>query len=250
MARVIVERPRRKPWGSTKGWMKGVPLEDMPGHESMTKKYGWNSKDLNENLAPLYRYLRTNVGRPWDDVNSEICQNIRLTSTVQRHVLQHLWDAVETTTFLGADGKVYYMDRFGEHPADDCYYSTMGRFYVHPITGILYEAKSRKKNYRNKEDATIAWRKVISDTHQLHKISGVWYGLDMARIERPNDPYHSVRDMAYGTILRGQIYANHAGHKMVFVAMAREKYGDQAQAMYCTRKRQLNKKDLKRFGLR
>jgi hypothetical protein len=40
-------------------------------------------KALNENLAPLRRYLLKQIGRPWNKVFSEICQNLRVDSVVQ-----------------------------------------------------------------------------------------------------------------------------------------------------------------------
>ena len=50
-------------------------------------------KLLNENLAPLRRYLERQVGRPWDKVYSEIAEGLRVASTVQRHVRDHLRDS-------------------------------------------------------------------------------------------------------------------------------------------------------------
>ena len=51
-------------------------------------------KALNENLAPLRRYLERQVGRSWNQVFSEIASILRPTSTVQQHVRDHLKDFV------------------------------------------------------------------------------------------------------------------------------------------------------------
>jgi hypothetical protein len=40
------------------------------------KEYGWDCKSLNYNLRPLYRFLDQSVGRPWNDVHSEIHSQI------------------------------------------------------------------------------------------------------------------------------------------------------------------------------
>jgi hypothetical protein len=55
----------------------------------------WNGrcKGLNENLAPLRRFLRSNVGRPWDKVFAEICEHLNFDSAVQLHIWQHIrWE--------------------------------------------------------------------------------------------------------------------------------------------------------------
>ena len=56
MSRVIVERPRR---GGFHRRGRAVPLEDLPHHEGMRRPHvlSGGEKSLNENLAPLRRYL-------------------------------------------------------------------------------------------------------------------------------------------------------------------------------------------------
>src|SRR3954471_24700841 len=69
-------------------------------------------KSLNENLAPLRRYLEKQVGRPWNKVWSEISKNLSAASTVQQHVRDHIGDFVATRTFI-RDGTVYVTGRYG-----------------------------------------------------------------------------------------------------------------------------------------
>lgn len=58
---------------------------------NMGKKKGpCRSKNLNENLRPLYQFLDKSVGRRWDDVYSEICTNINPNKAIDFHVLQHV----------------------------------------------------------------------------------------------------------------------------------------------------------------
>ena len=54
------------------------------------KKSPGMSKNLNENLRPLYQFLLKSAGRPWNDVYSEICTNINPTKAIDYHVLQHV----------------------------------------------------------------------------------------------------------------------------------------------------------------
>ena len=51
---------------------------------------GYGYRGLNENLAPLRRYLHAQIGRPWNKVFSEICAGIDRRNTVQQHIHQHI----------------------------------------------------------------------------------------------------------------------------------------------------------------
>jgi hypothetical protein len=94
MARVIVERPRIIDSFARKG--RAPPLEEYPKQLGMrrSQRERGGFKTLNENLAPLRRFLERQVGRPWDKVFAEIAARLRADSTVQQHVRDHLKDFV------------------------------------------------------------------------------------------------------------------------------------------------------------
>ena len=83
MFKVIVERPR---WGSRHAARSKLRYDKVPdrkhatGRRMVLESEGW-TKCLNENLAPLKRYLSKQVGRPWDKVYSEICEHLDTSST-------------------------------------------------------------------------------------------------------------------------------------------------------------------------
>ena len=98
MAKVIVERPRR---GGGVRFPRGAgrhqgDFERLPRRQGINRPwtYGGDRKGLNENLAPLRRYLLSNVGRPWDRVFGDICERINVSSAVQLHIWQHVRDYV------------------------------------------------------------------------------------------------------------------------------------------------------------
>jgi hypothetical protein len=107
MFKVIVERPR---WGASHAAspkLKRMPLADaqhigLKRHARIGARY---TKSLNENLAPLVRYLRRQRGRPWDAVFSEICTGLDTGSTVKMHVCQHIEDFVLTRISIGRRGE-------------------------------------------------------------------------------------------------------------------------------------------------
>jgi len=58
---------------------QNVPREDreaLPKKESMRKRHGWESKYACDNLTPLRRFIEKNLGRPWDDVYSELVADV------------------------------------------------------------------------------------------------------------------------------------------------------------------------------
>jgi len=149
MAKVIVERPRHgsRARQAAKGYQKRLQrhgLEEAPRRESMFAR-GGRSKSLNEHLGPLRRYLRKQVGRPWDKVFSEICEHIRVDSAVQSHVRDHLWDYVELHV-VEIDGvPCYGSGWFSGRPIAQRGRQTL---YVCPRTGLLREIRHEKRARR------------------------------------------------------------------------------------------------------
>jgi hypothetical protein len=196
MFEVIIERPR---WGSRMSHRRrtrrmdpkvdvrrdpdGMPLQIGIGRWQML---GRGYKNLNENLAPLRRYLERQVNRPWDKVWSEISENLSASSTVQQHVRDHVGDFVAMRTYM-KDGNVFVSGRFGENKTlrDSPY-----RLYVDPRTGLLrrnkhYETWSRK--YRAMRAAAEKHRATrmrdISDTVQAHRLDdNCWWEVRLAPI--------------------------------------------------------------------
>src|SRR6185436_19129482 len=114
MHKVIVERPRlgRGPYRPP-AWEKNARLEDLPTKEGIRRRHTRDSKALNEHLQPLVRFLRKQVGRPWDAVYRDISARLRPKSVVQQHVRDHVWDYVERHVTLGPKGTVTALGRFG-----------------------------------------------------------------------------------------------------------------------------------------
>lgn len=109
MGKVLVERPRLRPWkykpGPGKGYRKRVDRcldagYPTPAREGMKVRYGHRTKHFNEHLGPLRRFLDSNVGRPWDKVYAEICKHVDRGNVVQKHILTHLFDYVVVHTVL------------------------------------------------------------------------------------------------------------------------------------------------------
>lgn len=155
--------------------------EDGEGIESSALKRapmsrGRGTKHLSENLKPLYRWLETKVGCHWDDVYSELRQNIDTRSAVRLHALQHLWGYVRRYTVV-KDGRVYDNDPqyrrgcFGEYELRN------NELFIHPETKIL--TRYKKQPEPKKEIPCISIK--INEKIYLCKLSnGLWYEIDFA----------------------------------------------------------------------
>lgn len=151
MFEVIIERPRYgSSWATKKGRGKertARAYDRAPTKMGMGRSGG--TKSLNENLAPLLRFLRKSVGRPWNKVRSEMSAVLSMSSAVQKHVIDHVKDFVEEnprmingvahspTTFGGAKGEYMPLARNGRRFS----------FYVCPTTGLLRHASGGRARW-------------------------------------------------------------------------------------------------------
>jgi len=212
MFEIIIERPRR---GSR--WMthprrarrmdaKVVAARDP---DSLLAKLGMQRgakmgrahKGLNENLAPLRRYLEKQINRPWDKVWSDICQNLSINSTVQQHVRDHVGDFVAIHTAL-KDGVLYGQTRYGkQHPLRHLHY----RLYVDPRTGILrknkhfvtWQTAARLERAAAEKHRATRMREIAPNI-QAHKLNdNCWWEIRLAPIPTKAVTYAYGRTNVY-----------------------------------------------------
>lgn len=176
MYKVIVERPRRGKYGDDCAARR---RNDFEGPASLGMRAGYGHRRLNENLAPLRRYLRAQVGRPWNKVFSEICAGIDGRNTVQQHIRQHIDDFIATKVEL-RDEKLIDLARqfrYGWHDG-----TLRQELYVDPRSGLIrinkrYRAWRRDriekaKRVRAEIDAR---RRTLDKDTQLHLLDGIWF---------------------------------------------------------------------------
>lgn len=188
MFKVIVERPRHGVHKAPRVKLRYDRLPDRAkaGMRRFAVQQGRRTKYLNENLAPLRRYLWKQRGRPWNKVYGEICATLDASHTVKQHVREHLEDFIVVRVSVGRDGHWLGHDRRSPALLENCHQA----LYVDPRDGIVKEtAKFRWKlglpavrrylGTARREDEV-----VISTETELRKIGGLWYWL---RFERHPD---------------------------------------------------------------
>lgn len=250
MSKVIVERPRRGGFdgpGARKGRI--VDQDLMVSKQGMRAPHvrNYGGKELNENLAPLRRFIRSRVGQRWDDVYSEISQHLRVDSAVQQHVRDHVEDFVSVRTRM-IDGEIWTTGRFG-HPTP--VKGAWMEFYVDPRDGILRENPHRKSiNAMHRERRAAENAKLMESSRslpggiELRKADGIWYQVELKPIPTPVKKSYTTADgkvqtyeisgRAYDVILRKTVeYPKYRHHAHI----------------YCSSKRQLSSAELRRYGV-
>ena len=241
MSKVIVERPRRGGNNTRRG--RSVPEDLQPSHESMraphVRHYG--GKELNEYLSPLYRFLQSRAGQPWDQVWSEISKNIRATNAVQQHVRDHVMMWVCTKSCIGEDGEVWLLDGT-PYPASKGF----SHFYVHPETGLLVY-NTQRNNWKNRwregkkqrDEVMKATSLTLSNGVELRKHEGIWYEVELAPVPKPE----MVDSVLFKSIVR-KVPRAVPVYDVLLKRFISETYGT-----YVCSKRQLNHQELKSYGV-
>ena len=196
MFKVIVERPRVGHADKRKRLGRARPLEDEEGAPLRARvsdpKAFVKTKYLNENLAPLRRYLERQAGRPWNKVYSELSAQLRVSSTVQQHVRDHLEDFVARACRM-ENGEVLTAGRWG----GEATLERDGRaFFVHPRTGLLKRNphyRSWGRRWREAKAAHAQERaqrlRVVDDKTVLLRLKDdVWWEVKLAKIGDGSQP--------------------------------------------------------------
>jgi hypothetical protein len=186
--KLLCERPRHgghrriRPKGGVRGsmerWDKTCIEEDEEGPElspEVPKRDPrvWRTKELNEYLAPLRRFLQSREGFLWDDTYSEIKANCSSQSAVGAHIYQHLWHYVIKPEKIYAENGELFSSK--DEPLNNTSYY-YANWYVDPRDGILYPFKaiSRKRPVEAK-----LWWYVLDEKRHIyllqHNVNKMWY---------------------------------------------------------------------------
>ncbi|GBO55827.1 hypothetical protein APA_3977 [Pseudanabaena sp. lw0831] len=148
---IVIERPRggmRQSSRRLKGVQKKLDRLTLEASEDgllspYLIKVRQKTKYFSDHLAPLRRFLRSHVGQPWDLVYSELCDRLDQRTVTGQHVVTHLWQYVERYVEI-VDGKPYRKPYQPRYLDDSCFDRRYDKFYVHPETWLLCEAKLSK----------------------------------------------------------------------------------------------------------
>jgi hypothetical protein len=148
MAKIVTERPRSGHANPSRKWGRRLnPKEfDLDDHGptrapiAPRRQYGSNWKEFSDLLGPLRRYLRKQVGRPWEKVWSEITRTLDSRSLTGQHIFDHIRWEVEQEAWIGDDGAIYRKRQWGS-------VQPVTGLYVHPVTRLLRHAPEGRFRY-------------------------------------------------------------------------------------------------------
>lgn len=213
MNKIVTERERggstakSMKYGATVRWEgHDASYDDQPKRAKASRygQYGYNAKEFSDVLGPLYGYLRKQVGRPWDKVYSELCQNLDKRNVSQVHVFSHVFQFVGVNVRRCTDGiyreKDQIRSRLDEKGRYEEYGYSTPELYVHPRTGLLRKNKTEGKRARK---ARLEREKKYDqlkfpDGREWRKIDGIWYDYRLI----PFDPT-DLRQRPTGLVYQG-----------------------------------------------
>jgi hypothetical protein len=180
MSKVVTERPRRgHRLPSSKTRLRVRRYDQENEYDNLPKRVsGSRSKHIragvikhfSDLLGPLRRFLRKNVGRPWDMVYSEMKESLDDRKVTGRHVFEHVDGEVETHAFIDGDGELYKWGYSGRQPVDG--------FYVDPRTGLLCWSDNnpwRRARGKSKTAAEEITHVRLGANTGYVKVNGIWY---------------------------------------------------------------------------
>jgi hypothetical protein len=243
MFKVLVERPRHR-WKSGDGSARRL-RNDIDGPAWLRTRAGYGARALNENLAPLRRYLRSQVGRPWTKVLSEICANIDRRNTVQQHIYQHIDDFIAIQVEI-RNGRP--LDLKGQRRFPSWGDGIHQPLYVDPRTGLIRinerhrTGKSPLVEQRERQQAGIAKRRRVIDEHTLLLLlDDIWYRIQVEAL--PEMRNRVSAESRHDVILRRQVSRAEPDDRR----QCEHLYG--SAALYAVGKQQLSRRELKAHRL-
>lgn len=231
MADVIVNTGRKgmvTPKGGHIKW------KDRPKQESMHPKI--YSKDQSDRLEPVIRFLRSKLGKKWDDVWSEICETNKYGrgDVRKQHLRKHIWkDLVDTT---------------GHHEM-----MTQGRgsgFYVDE--GGLLRERPRRKYQSSKRSGPIE----INELKVAAKVNGLWFEVQLKvkpKVKRSKYSYNrkpgrQIDGLYTDTLVPAYPSFSYLLLDKVYATLDEGYWYDQSKFIAVS-KRQLSAKEIKELGL-
>ncbi len=209
--------------------------EDKPCRETSSSRWGQQGKEHRGiSLKPLRRFLATQVGRPWDEVFSELCNRALMGGEDLVRQLR-VWADFEVEL------NVQLID--GE-PYDDKGFKISGSswraLWVHPQTGILMEAPQGRGRYRYSGPRKTYEQKDLGNGRRAVKLKGIWYEVEFKPI--PYAPA-KVEDCPLDVIF-GEKVVRRAGLRNENIGMFTREWDG---VVYAARKLQMNSREIRRL---
>lgn len=139
-----------------------------------SRQYGSAQKWQDEYLAPLRRYLKKQVGRPWNEVYSEIRATVKPDSTVRYHIYQHMeWEVAKHVEYI--EGQPYFK------PCNRNRLFPVTGLYICPDSGLLKYIPPPPRKQKSKAKRSPITKLPITRDRWYELIDGQWYEISIHR---------------------------------------------------------------------
>jgi hypothetical protein len=254
MYKVIVERPRRGKEGDA---IAARLRKDLDGPMRLGTRAGYGYRSLNENLAPLRRYLQAQIGRPWNKVFSEICAGIDRRNTVQQHIHQHIRDFIAVDVDICEGRLVDLSARCGFLRRDS---AISQELYVDPHTGLIRPNKGYRSwrhgaaERHRREQAEIATRRRTVDEHTfLLLLDDVWFRVEVDVLPKEGFAENIIDSRPHKRVIaepRFDVVLRRPISRAMRSDLQQCKHLYGADDLYAVSKRQLSTREIKAHRLR
>lgn len=248
MDKVLCERPRKG--GGEHGhnrYYDDIARDPDNALSFEPIKHRGERKQLNENLKPLWGFLRSRLGRSWNNVYAEIREHFDKSSATKLHIFQHLEQEVELNAEYRSDGKYYEPNAhrllFKDSKIIGKTHNEVSGFFVDRMGMLRENVRWRYRSQKVKNENVIK----VSDRERLVRVNGSWFlgmfeQLPAEEMRWREYTYRNDRVRQYAEkftpSFRDVYLKNVDAYKCV------EMYGER---VYCVSMRQLGKRDLKKY---
>lgn len=223
----VFHEPGRRGCTINKGNQRDLQRDptELPTRQSMHRDW---DRGRDEAYSPLRRYLRSQVGRRWDAVYSDICHVTKVGSLPHKELLDALDWMVEQHVQI-IDGQPH--DEHGHKISGD-----FAPIWIHPETGIVMKSPGRpRRRYKHR---THFKQFAIDDSHKLVLVNDLWFAVNFTTVPEswPDIP---ERDIPRDILLHEPALRSSVGK------FKREWGAD----IYAISKRSANSREIKRITL-
>ena len=158
-----------------------VDADLLPHRLTPALQYGYNRKSQGDRLAPLYKFLESRCGRPWNDVYSEICLAADPRGIRGFHLRQHVQQYVNLSNYdvgLRYSHGPFFVDRDGT--------LQKARKLTEAEYHAIWLANAKRFHWTMPKPEKPANPKIVDTAdHWWEKVDGYWYEFTTIHTTQP-----------------------------------------------------------------
>lgn len=221
-----------------------VPVKGMSKIHKVSRKSG-TKYGPGADYAIMRRFLMSRLGKPWDEVYSEICAEADARSFDGHYLRENLGYMVEHDVYIGEDGEIYNKRHFRVG-------SWRGQFYVDPEDKTLKMVKYNRRSSRELPKTVFEM-----DGQLYHKDHGAWFRVTMKEVPMTRGvhgyEHYTTAPVYWSDAFNAHVDSTKARPGGYYywnqIEAVRNKYGvsQNGKPWYCVEKQSANSKEIKRL---